>query len=510
MHISRVSPSQIETKRLDSDYYRPEYLETERVLRGLSAEPLKQVGKFWAGPFGSELPSSLYLNEGVPLFRVGNVGNLQVLYDRMAHLDPAVHENLSASEVRPGDLLVVKASVGEKICKVPESMPRANITQHIIAIRPNGKVDFDYIAAFLFGRYGRSQLVRRSLGSIIQYLGVNDARTVLYPPIDRNAQIYVGDKLRQAELLREQLVALELDVRRCFTLDEVVGIQPAIRKAFRVPEKRITSDRLDAPFHDPAYFELTDKLGQMGARVLSSVAQQIRERWKRHEPEFLYLDIGHVNRAYGTVEPVRLPTLDAPSRAQRLVRPWDVLVSTVRANRKNVAIVSEVDHGLPLVASTGFCVLRFSSPEEAVFYHAWLRSDLATVQLMQWTGGGTYPDIDEDVAIQTLVPLFDDALVRTLGKRWKLRLNAAHLSGALTTTAAILVESLVDGKLTEAEITEAQLAIESGDDTLDRQLLNRLTLRGIDVAGAPKVFPDIDDLYLTLQEAACAPRVKTK
>src|SRR5258708_3566709 len=145
MHTSRVSPSQIDTKRLDSDYYRPEHLETERILRGLNAEPLKQVGTFWAGPFGSELPSSLYLNQGGPLFRVGNVGSLQVLYDGMAHLDPVVHKELSASEVRPGDLLVVKASVGEKICRIPDSMPQANITQHIIAIRPNGKADADYI-----------------------------------------------------------------------------------------------------------------------------------------------------------------------------------------------------------------------------------------------------------------------------------------------------------------------------------------------------------------------------
>ena len=105
MHTSRVEPSQIDTKRLDSDYYRPEHLETERILRSLKAEALRKIGTFWAGPFGSELPSSLYLDEGVPLFRVANVGSMQVLYDGMAHLDPAVHEELVTSEVRPGDLL---------------------------------------------------------------------------------------------------------------------------------------------------------------------------------------------------------------------------------------------------------------------------------------------------------------------------------------------------------------------------------------------------------------------
>src|SRR4051794_31025508 len=113
MHTSRVDPKQVETKRLDPDYYHPEHLATEAILKGLGAQLLKEVGSFWAGPFGSELPSSLYLSKGIPLFRVGNVGSMQVLLDGMAHLDPEVHQQLQTSEVHAGDLLVVKASVGE-------------------------------------------------------------------------------------------------------------------------------------------------------------------------------------------------------------------------------------------------------------------------------------------------------------------------------------------------------------------------------------------------------------
>ncbi|WP_240341701.1 hypothetical protein, partial [Pseudomonas viridiflava] len=73
-----------------------------------------------------------YLDKGIPLFRVGNVGQFEVLTDNLAHLAPHIHDEPKASEVRSGDLLVVKASVGEKICKVPDWIPRANITQHIL------------------------------------------------------------------------------------------------------------------------------------------------------------------------------------------------------------------------------------------------------------------------------------------------------------------------------------------------------------------------------------------
>lgn len=202
MFVAKVAPENLNTKRLDSDFYRPEYVEIDSALSHLNCVKLGTFGKFFTGPFGSKLPSNLYLDEGIPLFRVGNVGQFEVLSENFAHLAPAVHEELKVSEVLPGDLLIVKASVGEKICKVPEWLTKANITQHIIGIRPNGSKDTDFVSAFLFSYYGVGQLQRYSLGSIIQYLGITDAKGVnLYSP-DPQVQKYIGDKVRQAEQLR--------------------------------------------------------------------------------------------------------------------------------------------------------------------------------------------------------------------------------------------------------------------------------------------------------------------
>ena len=181
MHISRIDPALIDPGRLDADFYYPEYLAIESLIQSGRYTRLGECGRFFAGPFGSKLPNSIYLKKGVPLFRVGNIGRCELVLDNMAHIEERVHGDLKASEVVPGDLLIVKASVGEKVCRVPDWMERANITQHIIGVRPNGKFDIDYVSAFLLAKYGRKQLERYSLGSIIQYLGINDARSILIP-----------------------------------------------------------------------------------------------------------------------------------------------------------------------------------------------------------------------------------------------------------------------------------------------------------------------------------------
>ena len=96
---------------------------------------------------------------------------------------------------------------------------------------------------------------------------------------------------------------------------------------------------------------------------------------------------------------------------------------------------------MQLVASTGFSILRFDSPEEAVFYHGWLRSDEAAFQLLRWNSGGTYPAIDHEVPGGILVPEFSSDLVKSRGTKWKLKFLGLEMTERLTTAAKCLVET---------------------------------------------------------------------
>ncbi|HBY4560572.1 TPA: restriction endonuclease subunit S, partial [Klebsiella pneumoniae] len=271
MFSDKVAPQNLNTKRLDSDFYRPEYIEIDNTLSNLNCVKLGTIGKFFTGPFGSLLPSNLYLNEGIPLFRVGNVGQFEALSENFAYLAPSVHEQLKVSEVVPGDLLLVKASVGEKICKVPEWLPKANITQHIIGIRPNQSKDTDYISAFLFCYYGVGQLQRYSLGSIIQYLGITDAKDVnLYSP-DPLVQKYIGDKVRQAEQLRAWAKLLRTSVdAHLNSLNLPINEPPALLN--RVSAQTM-EDRLDPRPYRTHYLCLVREIEKLPHDSISSLAE---------------------------------------------------------------------------------------------------------------------------------------------------------------------------------------------------------------------------------------------
>ena len=71
--------------------------------------------------------------------------------------------------------------------------------------------------------------------------------------------------------------------------------------------------------------------------------------------EIRYVDIGSVGRGRLVKEPEQMHFSDSPSRARRLVRQGDTIVSTVRTYLRAVwPVIGSVDG---LVVSTGFAVL---------------------------------------------------------------------------------------------------------------------------------------------------------
>ncbi|MEM7593791.1 MAG: hypothetical protein AAF383_20150 [Cyanobacteria bacterium P01_A01_bin.83] len=249
--------------------------------------------------------------------------------------------------------------------------------------------------------------------------------------------------------------------------------------------------------YDPAYLHLQEILEKNDAINISQSAFHVKKTWNKQSKEFYYLEIGEIDLANGSIKPNKLLSKDAPSRARLLVQPWDVLVSTVRPNRKNVAIVPEIDADIPIVASTGFSVLRFKTKATAVFYHSWLRSDAGTQQLMRWNAGGSYPAIDDSVAISTLIPYYEMNVIEKQGSLWLMKFIGQELSEKLTTAAKYLVKALIEGKLTETELKNAQIALQKGDIELDKAILAKLTRKGYDISDKPPLFPDLDALYQT-------------
>ena len=127
------------------------------------------------------------------------------------------------------------------------------------------------------------------------------------------------------------------------------------------------------------------------------------KRWVRINPDVLpedydpaaeieYVDIGSVDQVRGIEAAVKMYFSDAPSRARRLVRDGDTIVSTVRTYLKAVAPIRRPPPNL--VVSTGFAVLRPKSDADPGFL-GWLAQSEEFVQnIVAHSVGVSYPAIN--------------------------------------------------------------------------------------------------------------------
>ena len=109
--------------------------------------------------------------------------------------------------------------------------------------------------------------------------------------------------------------------------------------------------------------------------------------------EFRYLEIGAVGTGVLIDEPSIIRFADAPSRARRIVRSGDTIVSTVRTYLKAVWFAEDVNDDL--ICSTGFAVLTPRQETAPKFVSYLAQSNAFTDRVTAESVGIAYPAIAE-------------------------------------------------------------------------------------------------------------------
>ena len=132
-------------------------------------------------------------------------------------------------------------------------------------------------------------------------------------------------------------------------------------------------------------------------KTTTSINDEVLPESLSPDYEIEYVDIGSVSLANGIEKTEAMPFGDAPSRARRIPRDGDVLVSTVRTYLKAIAPV--VNPPSNLVASTGFAVVRPRHGLEPGFLKYALQEEHFIQQVISRSTGVSYPAINaSDVA----------------------------------------------------------------------------------------------------------------
>jgi type I restriction enzyme S subunit len=183
---------------------------------------------------------------------------------------------------------------------------------------------------------------------------------------------------------------------------------------------------------------------------------------------FRYVDLSSVNQGKVDWQKTRVLTYaNSPSRARRVVKPGDVLFSTVRPGLMGHGMVREASDP-PVIGSTGFAVLSPKGGADGRFlFHALFLDDFKR-QVARFEVGSNYPAINESDL---------------------LRVKLGALDGPSQCVIADILDALDDAILKTDALIEKLLALRVG-------LTEDLLTFGIGTDGRPRSNVDVDETIL--------------
>ena len=163
--------------------------------------------------------------------------------------------------------------------------------------------------------------------------------------------------------------------------------------------------------------------------------------------EFDYIEIGSVEYGKGITQVEHLKFEDAPSRARRIVRKDDIIVSTVRTYLRAIATVQDSDN--MQIASTGFVVIRAKAINPEYLRYSML-SESFIGMVEAYSTGISYPAINSSTVVGFKIPVPDSQKQKEIA--FILNNKCSKLDNALEKTHASIEEYK---KLKQAVITQA-------------------------------------------------------
>lgn len=125
-----------------------------------------------------------YRGKGVPFLRSQNIRPFQVSLDGLTYIDDDFHRSLSKSQLKPGDVAVVRTGYPGTAAVIPESLPVSNCADLVI-VRPDSQADPQYLALFFNSTVGKKLVAGKLVGAAQKHFNVAAAKDVgiPFPPL---------------------------------------------------------------------------------------------------------------------------------------------------------------------------------------------------------------------------------------------------------------------------------------------------------------------------------------
>ena len=389
--------------RLESEYYNSEHIVFNSV-QGCDIESFSQYG------------TSEDLNEegkGFPILRLNEFDSF-FISKPSKYCDLISKETFELLKLKKNDVLICRTNgnpkyVG-KAAIVPKNYEYA-FASYVYRLRPKTDIiNSATLVSFLNSKYGRIEIEKYSMVGNQANFSPAKFRQIAIPILSKELNNKIEEIVYKSFELLEESKSLYSQAEDLL-LGEL-GLKDWQPKNTLHTTKKFSdfaqSGRLDAEYYQPKYDEIEKELSKKNTLEISKIGQICDKNFSSIDNvEYKYIELADIG-AYGEITGCTMAIgSELPTRARRIVRKGDVLISSIEGSLQSCAIVpKEFDNAL---CSTGFYVMT-PNKINAETLLILLKSTVIQLLLKKGCSGTILTNISKDEFLKIKIPILPESI----------------------------------------------------------------------------------------------------
>lgn len=299
---------------------------------------------------------------------------------------------------------------------------------YLFRIRTNDLILPHVLVAYLRGKYGRSEIDKYSMKGNQTNFSPAKFREIDIPIFEQSFQEKIKDTFTAAYKLHISAKAIYAQAESILNTYLDIGDYDDGSCAVKtLSNSFIQSGRLDAEYYQPKYSRIETEL--ISAQTVGSLCSLFNENFiPNTTTEYKYIELSNVGVSGNILNVENIIGSNLPSRARRLVRKGQVIVSSIEGSLSSCALIdSEYDGAL---CSTGFYVIdsdKINSETLLVLF----KSKPIQALLKQRCSGTILTAISKDEFLNMPLPTIDEVVQKEISDKvqesFRLRKEAKRL-----------------------------------------------------------------------------------
>ena len=444
-------------RRIDAEYYQKEFLDKMNIIMSLNSKTIRQISKSVLSFGAYSLCNYIVWREsGIPYLKAENILEGYIDFSEIMFIDDNVHSILHKSQVMEEQILFSMSGTTGNAAVAYNIPLKLNSNQDIAKITLKGEYSPFYVASFLNSRFGRFQTEREIVGSVQQHIFLGQIKQLRVPLLGKEIEkkiektckegityLSLSEKLySQAENLLLKELGLK-DFKPKYELSYIANLS----NVFKV-------HRVDAEYFQPAYDAVFEKISDYsgGCDQLLNYVENVKADFdpRKHADEnFQYIELADIDASIGVISSSsKISGQEGPSRARRILRKDDVIVSSVEGSLEKVALIDELYEGS--LASTGFFQFRPIGilPEVLLVLS---KTIALQIQFKKECSGTILTAVPSDSLNRILIPILPDNVQKGIASLVQQSHEAKRKAKELLKEAKRKVEDGIENLIMEAK-----------------------------------------------------------